>query len=45
MINLADDSESDSSDVDIAVCDFYQNVEKKRNKHTNTQKRRTMHIN
>ena len=27
MINLADDSESGSSDVDVAGCDFYQNIE------------------
>ena len=34
MVNLADDSESDSSDVDIDIagCDFYQNIEKKRKK-------------
>ena len=32
MINLADDSESDSSDVDIDIagCDFYQNIGKKK---------------
>ena len=41
MINLAVDSESDSSDVDIAGCDFYQNVGKKKkqkNKHTKEKK-------
>ena len=32
MINLAYDSESDSSEVDIAGCDFYQNIEKNNNK-------------
>ena len=37
MINLADDSESDSSDVDIAGCDFYQNIEKKKQQHQQTQ--------
>ena len=32
MINLADDSESDSGDVAIYIagCDFYQNIEKKK---------------
>ena len=45
MINLADDSESDSSDVDIAGCAFYQNVEEKKETKTNKQKRRKMHIN
>ena len=36
VINLADDSEPDSSDVDIDIagCDFYQNIEKKKEKTT-----------
>ena len=40
MINLADDSESDSIDVeiDIAGCDFYQNIEKKERKKKQTTK-------
>ena len=42
MINLADDSESDSSYVDIVGCDFYQNIkkyEKKSNNNKQTNKR------
>ena len=37
MINLADDSKSDSSDVDIDIagCDFYQNIEKKERNNNN----------
>ena len=37
VINLADDSGSDSSDVDIDIagCDFYQNIEKKKEKTKN----------
>ena len=41
MINMAYDSESDSSEVDFAGCDFYQNIEKKyekKNKTTTTNK-------
>ena len=48
MINLAYDSESDSSVVDIAGCDFYQNIEKKYEKNNNSKqrnKKRKMHIN
>ena len=46
MINLADDSESDSSYVNIGGCDFYQNIKKYEKKsNNNKQKRRQMHIN
>ena len=39
MINLAIDSEPDSSDVDIDIagCDFYQNIEKKKEKQNKTK--------
>ena len=52
VIILADDSESDSSDVDIAGCDFYQNIENKyekqqqqqTNKQTNKRKEKCILI-
>ena len=37
VINLAYDSESDSSKVDIAGYDFYQNIENNMKKQTNQQ--------
>ena len=48
VINLAYDSESDSSEVDIAGCSFYQNIEKKyanNNKQTNRREEKCISTN